>query len=364
MKVIKGLAALLIVAGVLLFADRKNARWYSDGATPEKSHSVAKVTSVPTSSGGVVYFDSQRYNRKPVIVEVDYNLSSTTEESQRGIFEGLKEAGLTEGENFELKRYNAQGDVATLNSIYDVVKTLKADLVISISTPSTQVALKKINTVPVVFSNVGDPVGIGIGKSFTDHHPNFTGISVMSDFEGAISVLKQIKPGIKRIGTLYTPGESNSVEYKNRLEAEAKKSGIELETRSVSSATEVPDALLSLLSTNIEVLTQISDNLTNPCSENIVRISTENRVPCFAFVTSVARIGAIGAVARDYYQNGVDASRLAVRVLNGESPADIPFQLVSKTNLVVNLGAAARYGITFPDELLKRAIIVDKKTEK
>jgi len=363
MKLIRGIAALLIVGLILLFSDRQNARWYSnfqrgDDENPLETK-VANQNTNPVGSDGTFLFNSNRFSHKPLIVEVDYNLSSTTEESQKGIFDGLKAAGLVEGENFELKRYNAQGDVATLNSIFDVVKSFKADLIITISTPCTQVALKKITDTPVVFSNVGDPVGIGVGKSFTDHHPNFTGISVMSDFQGAIEVLLQVKPGIKKIGTLFTPGESNSVEYKNRLEAEAKKRGLELITRSVSSATEVPDALLSLLATRIEVLTQISDNLTNPCSENIVKIAAENKVPCFSFVTSVVKMGAFAAVARDYYQNGIDASRLAVRVLNGESPENIPLQLVSKTNLIINKKVSGELGIVFPQELVQRAILIE-----
>ncbi len=360
MKLIRGIVALLIVCLVLLFSDRQNARWFSNLRLGKNEKTLVSTqvdqTTSPVGSDGLILFNPNRFLYKPLIVEVDYNLSSTTEESQKGIFDGLKAAGLIEGENFELKQYNAQGDVATLNSIFDVVKTLKADLIITISTPTTQVALKKITDTPVVFSNVGDPVGIGVGNSFSDHHPNFTGISVMSDFEGAIEVLLKVKPGIKKIGTLFTPGESNSVEYKNRLEAEAKKRGLVLIARSVSSATEVPDALLSLLASRIEVLTQISDNMTNPCSENILKIATEHKVPCFSFVTSVVKLGAFGAVARDYYQNGIDASRLAVRILNGESPGDIPLQLVSKTNLIVNKKVSGEFGIVFPEELISKSI--------
>ena len=186
----------------------------------------------------------------------------------------------------------------------------------------------------MVFALVGDPVGIGAGNSFTDHLPNYTGICVMSDFEGAIAVLKQINPHLKRIGTLYSPAESNSVEYKNRLETEASKNGMILITKPVSATSDIPDALLALFEEHIEVLTQISDNLTNTCGETIMSMATDKHIPCFSFVTAHVKQGAFGALSRDYYQNGVDAAALAIRIIKGESPQTIPIQMVSKTQLL------------------------------
>lgn len=331
MKIIKGFVALVLVAGILLFADRKNASWYN----------------------------TQTRTKLFTIVEVDYNLSTTTEETHSGIMEGLRLAGLQEGTHFFMKRFNAQGDVATLNSIINVVAASEADLVFAISTPTTQAALNKINNIPVVFANVGDPVGIGAGRSFEDHHPNFTGVSVMSDFEGAIALLKKIRPGIKTIGTLFCPAESNSVEYKNRLLDEATRNNIRLIAKPVNTATDIPDALLSLFATDIELLTQISDNLTNASFDNIIKLATEHRMPCFVFVSTQVKKGAFAALSRDYFQNGVDAAGMAVRILHGEAPVHIPFQLVSKTNLVINKKVSDQFGIAYSDDLLAGAIIIE-----
>lgn len=325
-RIIKGISVLIILAAILLLADRN--------------------------------LSSSR-EKKITIIEIDYNLSTTSEATHAGIIDGFKAGGFSEGVQYELKRYNAQGDVATLSSIIDVVNSIKADLIFTVSTPTTQAAIKKIKNTPVVFALVGDPVGIGAGTSFTDHLPNYTGVSVMSDFEGAIAVLKRLKPGLKRIGTLFCPAESNSVEYKKRLEAEASRNGILLISMPVSSTSDVPDALLALFMDHIEILTQISDNLTNTCGETIMRMANDHQVPSFAFVSAQVKVGAFGALSRDYYQNGVDASALAIKVLKGESPKNIPFEMVSRTNLMFNKKMLDTYGISLPDDIKAKATMID-----
>jgi putative ABC transport system substrate-binding protein len=88
----------------------------------------------------------------------------------------------------------------------------------------------------------------------------------------------------------------------------------------------------------------------------ISQAALKNRKPLFSFISAkVLNSGAALAVSRDYEQAGRDMARLAQRVMRGESTATIPFQLVSRTLLVIKPANAALYGLTIPAELLARA---------
>ncbi len=88
----------------------------------------------------------------------------------------------------------------------------------------------------------------------------------------------------------------------------------------------------------------------------ISKACLDARVPLFAFDTSAATEGgAAVTVARDYEAGGEDMGRLAVRVLGGENPADIPISPVSRTVVTVNEANARRYGLNIPETLRRSA---------
>jgi putative ABC transport system substrate-binding protein len=254
-----------------------------------------------------------------------------------------------------LKIFNAQGDVSTLNSISEIIANENWDIIFAASTPTIQTFSKKISDKPIVFTNVGDPLKAGLGESFQKHLPNITGISTMSDFDGLIDLVIAALPGIKTIGTVFTPGEINSVAYSEALKRSAEKRGLSLIAVPANNASEVADASKAITSRGIEAFTQISDNLTGSCYASIIKEAYNTRIPYFGFVSDQTNKGAIATVSRDYYSAGADAVKMAVQILNGKSPADIPFQYVSKTSIQINKDALKYFGVKipqrfFPDE--------------
>ncbi len=206
--------------------------------------------------------------------------------------------------------------------------------------------------IPIVFSNVGDPVKAGLGNSFTDHLPNMTGVSTMSDFDGLVNLVIETVPGIKTIGTVFTPNEVNSVAYKDELNKAALKRGLKLIAAPAGSATEVSDASLSLVSNRINAFTQISDNLTASSGSSIIKAAYDARIPYFGFITEQSKSGAIAVLARDYYIAGVDAGKQAMLIFDGKSPKDIPYQYVSKTSYLVNPDAMHYFGVKVPKKYI------------
>ncbi|MCF8361492.1 MAG: ABC transporter substrate-binding protein [Prolixibacteraceae bacterium] len=281
--------------------------------------------------------------------------SPNSENCEHGIRDELKNMGLEEGTDYSLKVYNAQGDISTLNSITDAIAAETWDLVFVTSTPTIQAISKKVTNSPVVFTNVGDPVRAGLGESFTDHHPNLTGVSTMSNFDGMVTLVKESMPNATTIGTIYTPGEINSVAYKERLEKAANDQGLKLIAVPANSTSEIADAALSIVNRDIDAFTQISDNLTASSGSSIIKVAYDNNIPYFAFISEQVDAGAIAAIASDYYYAGVDAATLAGKVLAGTSPKNIPYQFVSKSIVKVNSEAADYFDITVPEKYKQQA---------
>src|SRR5207244_13340265 len=109
---------------------------------------------------------------------------------------------------------SAQGDIATLNSLMDAITTEGTDLVLTLSTPTLQTAIKKLRNIPVVFTLVGNAFIAGAGRTNEDHLPNITGTTVDSQFDEMIALFREIMPSARRIGTLFVPGEVNSAYYR------------------------------------------------------------------------------------------------------------------------------------------------------
>lgn len=297
--------------------------------------------------------DNRENSKKYRFGLIQYNDTPLSELSRSGIIEGLAQYGYQKEKDYELLEFNAQGDVGSLNMMTDAVINKQADLVFITSTPTLQAAIKKIKNIPVVFSVVADPILAGAGTSFENHLPNLTGISTLGDFDGMVKWVQKILPAARTLGTVYTPGETNSVKNMNELQKYAEQAGLTLLVVPVNSSQEMMDACLSLCNQHPDVICQIVDNLSASAASSIISTAGRNGIPVFGFVSDQAKKGAVFVVSRDYHQAGVDAVKLAVRILKGENPGKIPFEFVSKTKLLINPKAARSFGITFPEELSK-----------
>jgi ABC-type uncharacterized transport system substrate-binding protein len=275
--------------------------------------------------------------------------------AREGVLDGFEKAGWQRGVDFDLRLRNASGDMATLSSMVDAAVTDNSDLIIASTTPALQGALRRCKGTPLVFTLVANPIVAGAGKSDADHLPFVTGSYVSAPFNEGLRRLMACLPNTKRIGTLYVPGEVNSVFYRDQLVAAAKEFNLELETVGVSSSGEVSDGALALCGRNIDVFCQISDNLTGASFASIAQAAKKLRIPLMGFATGQMRSGAFMTLSRDFFDNGVASARIAMRVLNGEHPAQIPFEPVLKTRFSLNLATAAQLGITIPESLLKSA---------
>ncbi len=289
---------------------------------------------------------------------VHYKENEFSERCEEGLLDGFRQAGLVEGVDYNLRVYNAQGDMSTLSGIMNNIRTDRVDLLLVISTPALQAALRQAgDDTRIVFTGVGDGVQAGAGKSETDHLPNVTGVTTRSDFAQMVAVIRETLPNARRVGTLFTPAEINSVLYKDWFAEALSEYGMELIALPVTQSADVPQSASELIRQRIDVLAQVVDNLTRPGFGLIARRASESNIPVYVFDSAQMKEGGVIAVACDYYQAGIEASVKALRVLNGESPGRIPFSNVQTVKLIINPTLASKYGIKLSDTLYERAEI-------
>src|SRR5262249_23469451 len=178
---------------------------------------------------------------------------------------------------------NAQGDIATLNALFDELNGDETDLVVSISTPALQAALRKVDRKPVIFAGVLDPIAAGAGQSDADHRPDVTGAYLAFPYAAMARPVREVLPRARRVGTLFTPGEVNSVLARQGFEGPLQGEGLELVSLPVNGPTEVGDAALTLCQSGVDVLCQISDNLSNAPFPAIARACQMTKMPLFTF---------------------------------------------------------------------------------
>jgi ABC-type uncharacterized transport system substrate-binding protein len=286
---------------------------------------------------------------------VHYVSSPDCDNVDKGIIERFKELGYKKDNDYIFEPYNANADIATLNNIANQVSKKDYDLIFVTVLAATQAMVSKIKDTPILFTVVADPVGNKLGKSYTNHIPNITGIDGMSYTNQGVDLLLKHLPGAKRLGVLFCPGEMASVSGLKELEKSCHERNIELVSIPVNTISEVADATRLLCSKNIDAICQLPDNCTIPAFSSMVKITRIEKMPLFCFITSQVEMGAIAAIAGDYRQQGHEIADVGIQVLNGKSPDDIPFSRIKTIETVINPGAAKAYGINTPKELMKIA---------
>lgn len=272
----------------------------------------------------------------------------------QGIVDGLKASGYEEGKNLELDYQNAHGDMNNTVSIAQKYAGDKKDLVVAIATPSAQAAAKAITDKPVVFSSVTDPLSAQLVSSLDKPDKNVTGTSDKVSMEQQLKLVKTFLPQLKKLGVIYTTSEVNSEVQVKELEEAASKEGVEIVKAGISQLSEVQLAAQGLASKADAIFIPI-DNTVVSSFEAVLGAAEQSNIPVFASDTDTVKRGAIATYGIDYYQIGKQTGEMAARILKGQKVSETPVEISKQADLYINETAAAKFGLTVPEELKQQA---------
>lgn len=279
----------------------------------------------------------------------------TLNEVRRGFFQALRDESLIDGENVRLLVENAEGDLIKAQKVVRNFMKSGVNMIVPFSTPCLQAAMIVSQNVPIVFSSIANPYIVGAGTSPDNHLPHVTGVTSRGPIFETLTFIKEIFPEAERLGTLWTPSEINSEYYLSLAREGAKKLGMEIVAVPISNRREIFMAAQVLINRKIDAIYQISDNTINSSFEVIGKTAEENGMPLIGGALYSTRQGACAAMGWNFFEMGYRTGLIAVRVKNGTSPGDIPIQSMSDVRLYLNLDAAKKQGIVFPEDVMRKA---------
>ena len=270
-------------------------------------------------------------------------------------YRGLEEQLIREKIKVKLDLENAQGNNAIVLQIAEKMAGQNPDVLVAIGTPAAQAALGVVNgQVPLVFAAVTDPVAAKLVDSWERTDKNVTGVVDGVPLAKNIALIKELKPDLKKVGTIYNGGEANSAAAIKELKAALAKENLELVEAAATKTAEVQEAAQALVG-KVDVILLTLDNTAVSAVKTIVQTGEENKLPVFASDVGSVKNGAIAAQSFDYREVGREAGRQVAAILRGKPVAEIPVATPKEIRLVINLAAAEKMGLKLPPAVLERA---------
>ena len=280
--------------------------------------------------------------------------------TRQGVIDSLADNGYVEGDNLIIDYQNSEGDPTLFGSIAQQFVTGNVAVIVSIATPNSQAAIAAAEgtDIPVVFTAVTDPVGAGMVSSWESHEDaNVTGVSDMIVVSDDVELITEVMPGIKKLGTMYNAGESNSVFLVGKLNEACATLGIEVVEATVSTSADVATAAQSLVG-RVDAIWVGTDNTVVTGLEALIGICEDNKMPLFAADEDSIVRGCIAAYSFDYYDIGYQTGKMVAEILDGKDASKMPVEKGKVISLSVNTAAAQRMGITIPQGVIDKAATV------
>lgn len=277
--------------------------------------------------------------------------------ARKGFIDALASGGFKEGENLEIDFQNAQGDMPTAQTIAQNFASAKKDMILAIATPTAQAAFNATKEIPILITAVTDPVQAGLAESLENSGTNVTGTSDAAPMEKQFELLKKLAPNAKNIGILYNTSETNSEVQVEQAKEVASKLGLQIITSGVTNVNEISQSLDSLLK-KIDVLYTPTDNVIASSISLISSKCNEKKIPIISAEKGMVEGGALATEGIDYYRLGLQTGKMALEILKGTKPQELPLTTLKDTELVINEYTAKKLNIAIPEDLKSRATIV------
>ena len=290
---------------------------------------------------------------RPVVGVVQVSSLAPLDEAREGFYKALADSGFVRDVNITFVERNAQGDIPTLSLIMREFLQLGVSQVATMSSVATQTAMKVITDRPIVFGAVANPYAINAGTSPTAHRPNVTGAEIPLPVDSALSVAISTFPTAKVWGTLFDPADPFAEHYLGVAKRKAEQLGIRFLTVACTSSQDIATGVQALRAQGAQGIMQIPSIMIGGGFSALIKQARELGMPVVASNTGYD--GAPLALGASFFDNGYAQGLLMIRVLRGESPANIPFLVSANPQMVVDLRAAADFGVTIPPEVIARA---------
>jgi len=269
----------------------------------------------------------------------------------------MREHGWNEGSNIAIEVRTSAGDFTKLDSDARTFVEKGAAVIVAMGTPGLTAAKRHTSTLPIVFTQVADPVGQRLIDNLAHPGGNATGLT---NFEFSIAgkwleLLKDMDSRIRRVTAISNPANPSATPLSQFIESSGRVMSIEVTTTPVRNARDIENTISSMAGQHDSGLVVLPDSLAVVHTEAIVGLAARHNVPAVYPFRSFAEKGGLITYGLDINNMYRQAADYTNSILRGTKPSDLPVQAPNKFELVINLKTAKALGLTVPPTLLARA---------
>ena len=308
-----------------------------------------------TSLAGVAAAPLAARGQQTVIPRVGFLRNGTPPRSfVEALRRGLRELGYVEAQNIAIE-YELPD---TAEKLFDAAVRLvarKVDVVVAAGTPPVAAAKRATNSIPIVFVASIDPISTGLAVSLARPGGNVTGLAALhADLMGKrLELLREAVPALSRIALVAQEVNPGNAEYLRQADAAARNLGIAVQHVTARGSDDFDRAFKAARSAN--ALVQLDDVLFTSHRKQVVELAVKHHLPAMYGFREFPEAGGLMSYGPDLSDLYRRAAGYIDRILKGAKPGDLPIELPTKFDLVINLKTAKALGLTIPPSLLLRA---------
>ena len=268
----------------------------------------------------------------------------------------VKELGWIDGENIRINLL-ADGDVQQWQANARKMVASAPDVIIVVGNPGVAALQRETPTIPIVFVLVGDPVGSGFVGSLAHPGGNITGFMHFEPAMGAkwLETLKAIAPAMIRALVLHLPGVMANVEFIRSAQNAGPTFNVAVSAAGVHNTHDIEQAIAAFAGEANGGLIILPNPIAGTHRALIAELAVSHRLPTIAAFRNVVASGALASYGIDILSIYRHAAEYTDRILKGEKPSNLPVQVPTKYELIINLRTAGAIGLEVPPSLLARA---------
>jgi len=267
----------------------------------------------------------------------------------------LSKLGWLEGKNITIEFRFAELKNERLPELAADLVRLKVDLIVVTSTQEALAAKRATTSIPIVMTNVGDPVGAGLVASLARPGENVTGFGSFSPelITKRLEILKDVVPKLARVGVLRPPNAGASPQMK---ELRAAASTLKLKLEEIGTQLNgLENAFQTAKQKQVSAILTHANRPFFAERKRIVELAGKYKLPAIYFQKEFVDEGGLMFYGADYIDLFRRAAGYVDKILKGAKPADLPVQQATKFEFIINLKAAKQIGLTIPVNVLERA---------
>ena len=263
----------------------------------------------------------------------------------------MRELGWSDGHNLKLESRWSGADIDRMRTFARELVVRQPDLIVAVGTPATSAVMRETSTIPIVFTQVSDPVGGGLVTNLARPGGNVTGFTLFEFSIGSkwLQTIKEIAPNVTRAAVLFNPTTAPYAPlYLRSIEDGTSSFAVDFSTLPLKDAVELEPTIKTFAATPNSALIVLTDTFTTVNRDRIIALAAKYRLPALYPYRFFAQSGGLVSYGVDTLEQYPRAAAYADRILKGEKPGDLPIQQPTKYELVINLKTAKTLGLTVP----------------